>query len=332
MTDNQDKTMTVKIFDNLEVQDFLKTVAGFDQPDGDERIKQIMHRLLSDLYRLIDDFEVTPDEFWSSVNLLNALGHETQFALLSPGLGFDHYLDMRQDAADAAAMRAGGTPRTIEGPLYVAGAPEAEGFARLDDGQDPGGETMWLTGQVRDVAGNPIAGAKVEVWHADSRGNYSFFDPSQSDYNLRRTIHTDSEGRYTALSIIPSGYGVPEGAPTDQILKALGRHGERPAHIHYFISAPGHQHLTTQINLAGDKYTWDDFAFATREELVVEGRRIENAAESEQRGLEGPFTEVVFDVELARTDKPELQARHARPRAREDEQDAGSQLAETAWV
>ncbi|WP_163558458.1 catechol 1,2-dioxygenase [Halomonas sp. NO4] len=324
--------MTVKIFDTPEVQDFLNSVAGFDQTGGNERAKRIMHRLLSDLFKLIDDFDVTPEEYWSTVSLLNALGGQTQFGLLSPGLGFDHFLDMRQDAIDAEAKRVGGTPRTIEGPLYVAGAPVAEGFARMDDGQDPDGETMWLTGQVRDVDGNPVAGARVEIWHADSKGGYSFFDPSQSDYNLRRTIVTDSEGCYTARSIIPSGYGVPEGAPTDQVLKALGRHGERPAHIHYFISAPGHQHLTTQINLAGDPYTFDDFAFATREELVVPAQRIEDADEIARRELDGPFAEVVFDVELARTDAPELQVRHKRPRAKDDEQDQASQLAGTAQV
>lgn len=324
--------MTVKIFDTPEVQDFLTTVAGFNQDGGNERTKQIMHRLLSDLYRLIDDFGVSEEEYWSAVNLLNALGSQTQFGLLSPGLGFDHYLDMRQDAIDAAAKRSGGTPRTIEGPLYVAGAPQAEGFARMDDGQDTDGETMWLTGQVRDVEGNPVAGAKVEIWHANSKGGYSFFDQTQSEYNLRRTILTDSEGRYTARSIIPSGYGVPEGAPTDVVLKALGRHGERPAHIHYFVSAPGHQHLTTQINLAGDPYTFDDFAFATREELVVPARRSEDAAEIASRQLDGPFAEVVFDVELAKTDAPELQVRHKRPRAKEDEQDQASQLAGTARV
>jgi catechol 1,2-dioxygenase len=324
--------MTVKIFDTPDVQDFLKTVAGFDQEGGNERAKQIMHRLLSDLFKLIDDFDVTPEEYWSAVSMLNALGGQTQFGLLSPGLGFDHFLDMRQDAIDAEAKRVGGTPRTIEGPLYVAGAPEAEGFARMDDGQDPDGETMWLTGQVRDVDGTPIAGAKVEIWHANSKGGYSFFDPSQSEYNLRRTIYTDAEGRYTARSIIPSGYGVPEGAPTDVVLKSLGRHGERPAHIHYFISAPGHQHLTTQINLAGDPYTFDDFAFATREELVVPAERIEDQAVIAQRELDGPFSEVVFDIELARTDVAELQTRHARPRAKEDEQDQHSQLAGTAKV
>ncbi|SFH32282.1 catechol 1,2-dioxygenase [Modicisalibacter xianhensis] len=324
--------MTVKIFETSEVQDFLKTVSGFDQAGGNERAKQIMHRLLSDLYRLIDDFDVTPEEYWSAVSLLNSLGGQTQFGLLSPGLGFDHYLDMRQDAIDAEAKRNGGTPRTIEGPLYVAGAPEAEGFARMDDGQDTDGETMWLTGQVRDVNGNPVTGAKVEIWHANSKGGYSFFDKTQSEYNLRRTIYTDAEGRYTARSIIPSGYGVPEGAPTDQVLKSLGRHGERPAHIHYFISAPGYRHLTTQINLAGDPYTFDDFAFATREELVVPANRIEDSAEIAKRELDGPFSEVVFDVALAETDAPELQIRHKRPRAKEDEQDQASQLAGTAEV
>lgn len=308
--------MSVAIFDTPEVQDFLKAVSGFDQSGGSERGKQVIHRLLCDIYRLIDDFDVTPEEFWSAVSLLNELGTEMQAGLLAPGLGFDHYLDMRMDAADEQAGLTGGTPRTIEGPLYVAGAPVAEGEARMDDGKDDG-EVMWLTGQIRDTDGQPIAGALVEIWHADSKGNYSFFDPSQSDYNLRRGIRTDAEGRYCARSIIPSGYGVPAGSPTQQVLDLLGRHGQRPAHIHYFVSAPGHRHLTTQINLAGDAYTFDDFAFATREELVVEGKRIEDVAEAGKRGLEGPFTEVVFDVELAPTGLAQLQQRHVRPRALE---------------
>lgn len=324
--------MTVKIFNTPEVQEFLNTIAGLDQTGGNDRAKHIVHRLVSDLFKLIDDFNVTEEEYWAGVNLLNALGSQTQFGLLSPGLGFDHFLDMRQDAIDAEAKRTGGTPRTIEGPLYVAGAPEAEGFARMDDGQDNDGETMWLTGQVRDVDGTPIAGAKVEIWHANSKGGYSFFDQTQSEYNLRRTIYADSEGRYTARSIIPSGYGVPEGAPTDVVLKSLGRHGERPAHIHYFVSAPGHQHLTTQINLAGDPYTYDDFAFATREELVVPANKINDQDAIAKRELDGPFSEVVFDVELAKTEAPELQVRHARPRAKEDEHDLASQLAGTAKV
>ncbi|GED22339.1 catechol 1,2-dioxygenase [Halomonas halmophila] len=324
--------MTVKIFDTNEVQDFLKAVSGFEQEGGSERAKEIVHCLLSDLYRLIDDYDITPEEFWSSVSLLNALGQGTQFGLLAPGLGFDHFLDMRMDAVDAEAGRSGGTPRTIEGPLYVAGAPELQGSGRMDDGTDTDAEPMWLTGQVRDTDGMPVPGARVEIWHADSKGGYSFFDPSQSEYNLRRTIITDAEGRYAVRSIIPSGYGCPPDSPTQQVLDLLGRHGQRPAHIHYFISAQGYQHLTTQINLAGDPYTYNDFAFATREELVIPGQRVEDAATIGARGFESPFTEVVFDVELSSTDDPELQHRHKRPRANEDEQDLASQQAGNARV
>lgn len=323
--------MSVKIYDTPEVQQFLKTVAGFEKEGGSDRGKKILHRILSDLYRTIDDFDITAEEYWSAINLLNALGRDYQFGLLSPGLGFDHYMDMRMDAADEEAARTGGTARTIEGPLYVAGAPEAEGFARMDDDPDPDGETMWLHGQVTDTSGNPIPGAKVEIWHCDSKGGYSIFDENQTPYNLRRTIYADSEGRYRARSVIPSGYGVPDGSPTDQVLKLLGRHGERPAHIHYFISAPGHQHLTTQINLAGDPYTFDDFAFATREELVVEGKRVDEHPEAKQYGLEGPLTEVVFNVEMTPTEEAELQVRHKRARANEDDSQ-DSQQAGTAQV
>ncbi|MGQ7245350.1 dioxygenase family protein [Salinicola sp. V024] len=127
-------------------------------------------------------------------------------------------------------------------------------------------------------------------------------------------------------------YGCLPDSPTQQVLDLLGRHGQRLAHIHYFISAPGHQHLTTQINLAGDPYTFDDFAFATREELVVEGHRVEDAAAIEARGFEGSFTEVMFDVALSPTDAAELQVRHKRPQAKEDEQNQASQQAGTAKV
>lgn len=57
---------------------------------------------------------------------------------------------------------------------------------------------------------------------------------------------------------------------TEKLLDQLGRHGHRPAHIHFFVPVPGHRKLTTQINIEGDPYLWDDFAFATREGLVPE--------------------------------------------------------------
>lgn len=311
--------MTVKTMQTADVKDLLEKVAGFNQDGGNERVKKIVHRFMHDVFQLIEDFDVTPEEFWQAVYYVGDLGKNGEAALLAPGLGMDKYLDIRMDAEDEQAGLAGGTPRTIEGPLYVAGAPMSEGFARMDDGSDENAETMILTGQVTDENGDPLVNAVVDVWHANTMGNYSYFDQSQSEYNLRRRIRTDENGRYTAQSIIPAGYGCPPEGSTQALLNLLGRHGNRPAHIHFFISKSGFKHLTTQINLAGDEYTYDDFAFATREELVVEANRIDDPVQAEAYGLNKPFTKVEFNIQLVSTDKPELQNRHERKRALEGE-------------
>ncbi|MBL1378833.1 catechol 1,2-dioxygenase [Zobellella iuensis] len=306
--------MSVKTMKTQEVIELLEKVAGFDRSGGHDRVKTIIHRVVHDVFQIIEDLDITPEEFWSAVYYLNELGKNGEAALLAPGLGMDKYLDIRMDAEDEQAGLTGGTPRTIEGPLYVAGAPMSEGFARLDDGTETGAEIMLLKGVVTDENNQPLANAIVDVWHANTKGAYSYFDASQSEYNLRRRIKTDAEGRYVAQSIIPSGYGCPPEGSTQALLTRLGRHGQRPAHIHFFISAPGYKHLTTQINLAGDKYTYDDFAFATRDELVVEARPVAHSAAGERHGVTGPVTEVEFNIRLVSTDRQDRQTMHERQR------------------
>lgn len=289
--------MTKSIARSPEIEGFLDQVSGIGEGAGDDRVKRIVRRVVGDLYRAIEDFEVTPDEFWTAVSFLTRAGRENEFGLLAPGLGFDHFLDMRMDALEEEAGLKGGTPRTIEGPLYVAGAPLVRYEARLDDDPDEG-ETLFMHGRVTDLDGRPVPGAIVEVWHANSRGNYSFFDPTQSPFNLRRSIETDVRGRYRFRSIMPAGYGVPPGGPTERLLDRLGRHGRRPAHIHFLVSAPGYRHLTTQINIAGDPLLHDDFAFATRDDLIPEIVRHDDPEEIRARGLDGPFAEIEFDFVL----------------------------------
>lgn len=292
--------MSVKIFDRPDIQQFLTVLSGLDQKGGHPRVKQIVHRIVSDLFRTIDDLDVTPDEYWTAIAWLNELGASGQAGLISPGLGLDHFLDERLDALDESLGIRNETPRTIEGPLYVAGAPESRGFARLDDGADENGHPLIMHGTVFGADGSPLAGAKVEVWHCDTRGFYSHFDPTgkQAPFNMRRTIIADENGRYKFRSIVPHGYGVPPGSPTEALLSALGRHGQRPAHIHFFISAEGHRKLTTQINIAGDPLINDDFAFATRDGLVPEVIERTDAESIKANGLDGPFAEIVFDIRL----------------------------------
>ena len=118
-----------------------------------------------------------------------------------------------------------------------------------------------------------------------------------------------------ATASAPS-YGCPPDGPTQLLLTALGRHGRRPAHIHFFVEAPGHRKLTTQINIAGDEYLYDDFAFATRDGLIPEVIHHTDAAEIKTRGLNEPFASIRFDFTLNRdaADLPEaaVEREHAK--------------------
>jgi catechol 1,2-dioxygenase len=265
----------------------------------DPRIQQIVLRLTSDLFKAIEDLDMSPTEVWKGIEYFSEAGASQELGLLAAGLGLERFLDVRMDEAEAKLGMSGGTPRTIEGPLYVAGAPKSVGFARLDDGADEDeGEVLFMQGTVYSSNGKPLRGAQVEVWHANLLGNYSFFDKTQIDFNLRRTIVTDSDGRYQFRSVVPVGYGCPPQGTTQRLLDKLGRHGQRPAHIHFFVSAPGHRKLTTQINIDGDAYLWDDFAFASREGLVPAISRISAGEELQRRGVDKPFASIDFDFHL----------------------------------
>lgn len=283
--------------DKQAIDALLRKIESTETASGNPRVQAIVNRIVRDLFVTIDELDIQPHEFWSAASYLTSAGVSGEYGLIAAGLGFEHFLDLRLDESEARLGVTGGTPRTIEGPLYVAGAPESLGSARLDQDPQPG-EVLFMQGQVRDAKGQPVAGAQLEVWHANHLGRYSFFDPSQSPYNLRRTIRTDADGRYRFRTKLPVGYSVPPGGATETLLKAMGRHGTRPAHIHFFVTAADHRKLTTQINIDGDPYLWDDFAFATREGLVPALTRVDDPAALRANEVDAPFYSIEFDFDL----------------------------------
>jgi catechol 1,2-dioxygenase len=312
-------TMTVSISNTADMFEFFQDAAGLKNAAGNPRHKHIVLRILQETARLIEELDISDDEFWAGVEYINRLGKSNEAGLLVAGLGVEHFLDLLNDAREAEAGRTGGTPRTIEGPLYVAGAPLSQGYARMDDGsEDDVAIPMFVEGRILDLQGQPIAGALVDLWQADSKGNYSHFDKSQSAFNLRRRIVTDTQGRYRVRSIVPSGYGCNPEGPTQECLNHLGRHGQRPAHIHFFVSASGYEHLTTQINLSNDKYLWDDFAYATRDGLIGEVQFIDDEASASAHAVPGRFAHMTFDFQLRPAASTQAQQRSKRPRALQD--------------
>src|SRR5690606_542789 len=63
--------MSVKIFESAEVQDFLKLACGLNNEEGNPRTKEIVHRIVSDIFKAIEDLNITSDEYWAGVAYLN---------------------------------------------------------------------------------------------------------------------------------------------------------------------------------------------------------------------------------------------------------------------
>jgi catechol 1,2-dioxygenase len=295
----------------LDQKQLLDLVNRTQVAPGNARVRAITARIVADLFKTIDEMDVSADEFWRATDWLSRLGASGQVGLITAGLGFDRLLDIRADEADSRAGLAAGTPRAIEGPLYVAGAPTAQAEVRVDEG-DPPGEIFVMEGQVRTLDGKPVPHALVDVWHANEQGGYSHFFPGTQPYALRRRIETDASGRYRFRSFLPPGYSIPPNSPTSELFDALGRHGHRPAHVHFLVVAPGLRTLTTQVNIPGDTYLDDDFAFATRDGLIVELERGVSPAEYGSLGITQPFVRARFDFVM----QPAVKAGDDSPAAR----------------
>jgi catechol 1,2-dioxygenase len=279
--------------------------------DGHPRTREITHRIVTDLFRTIEELDVTPDEFWKAMDWLTRLGSSGQIGLITAGLGFDRLLDIRMDEADQKAGRKAGTPRAIEGPLFVAGAPSAKREVRIDEGE-PKGDVFVMEGQVLDTNGRPVANAVLDVWHANEVGGYSHFFPGMKPYELRRSIETDAQGNYRFRTFLPPGYSIPPNSPTSELFASLGRHGHRPAHVHFLVVAPGMRTLTTQVNIPGDTYIDDDFAFATRDGLIVTLETGVSPTGYESLGITKPFTRSSFNFVMQKA----LTADETSPAAR----------------
>jgi len=278
----------------------LERVNSVKIAEGDERVRALVGRITTDLFKTIDEFQVTPDEFWAACDWLTRLGATGQIGLITAGLGFDRLLDIMMDEADEAAGIAAGTPRAIEGPLFVPGAPQSDYEAQLDDdstlrGQ---GKVMVVEGQVTDHEGKPVAHAVIDAWHCNEQGGYSHFFPGMKEHELRRKIVSDANGNYRFRTTIAPGYEIPPVGPTRELFTALGRHGNRPAHIHFHVVKPGHRTLTTQVNIPGDSFIDDDFAFATRDGLILNIEHDVDPAGYASLGITAPCERARFDFHM----------------------------------
>ncbi|HLQ19309.1 MAG TPA: hydroxyquinol 1,2-dioxygenase, partial [Tabrizicola sp.] len=117
------------------------------------------------------------------------------------------------------------------------------------------------------------AEAEVEVWHANAEGRYENQDPdNQPEHNLRGRFTCDAQGRFHFRSIRPAGYALPDDGPVGQLARRIGLSLDRPAHIHFAVTAPGYRRLVTSIFDGSDPAIGRDALFAVKPGLIGDFR------------------------------------------------------------
>jgi protocatechuate 3,4-dioxygenase beta subunit len=173
--------------------------------------------------------------------------------------------------ARGAPVEGCATPATLPGPFYRSDAPALQLGANLCRGGE--GMPMTVTGTVTGPDGEPLAGALVEVWHANSDGRYENQDPdNQPEHNLRGRFTADALGRFHFRSIRPAGYSLPDDGPVGQLARRIGLSLDRPAHIHFAVTAPGYRRLVTSIFDGSDPAIDRDALFAVKPGLIGDFR------------------------------------------------------------
>jgi hydroxyquinol 1,2-dioxygenase len=262
----------------------------------DPRLKTIMASLIRHLHDFVREVELTEAEWFQAIQFLTRVGQmcddrRQEFILLSDTLGVSMLVDAINHRAEGGA-----TESTVLGPFYRPDARELPAGGSISlDGR---GEPAVVSGSVLSTDGTPIAGALLDVWEGNEDGLYEQQDPGQPDMNLRGRFRTDAEGRYAIVAMKPVSYPVPDDGPVGEMLRAIGRHPYRPAHIHFIVSADGHLPLTTHLFAKGDPYLDSDAVFGTKDSLIVDFVGNDSAEAAAAYGVQPPFYTVEYDFVL----------------------------------
>jgi catechol 1,2-dioxygenase len=228
-----------------------------------ERVNVLASRVVKALVDTVMEEKVTYDEYNALKSWLIKVGEDGEWPL---------FLDVWIEHAveEVANADREGSKGTIEGPYYVPSSPVLESPATLPMRNDEPGAPLLFQGRVTDINGESLAGASVEIWHADDLGFYSQSSPGVPEWNLRGTVIADSEGVYQINTVQPAPYQIPTDGACGQLIASAGWHAWRPAHLHLKVSAPGHRLITTQLYFTADEHLSDDIASAVKPELVLE--------------------------------------------------------------
>jgi len=232
----------------------------------DPRLAEIMRSLVRHLHDFAREVQLTEEEWLAAMLWLTKTGQisdekRLEFILGSDVLGLSMLVVQMNQRFDDRA-----TPATVLGPFHIEGSPELEFGGDMSEGVE--GRPLYVHGVVRDLDGEPVTGAVLDVWQADTEGAYE----AQLDVDearLRAKYTTREDGSYCVRTIAPKGYTIPMDGPVGDLISRTDISHFRPAHVHFLVTAPGYRPLITHLFEEGADYLDSDVVFGTKAELVV---------------------------------------------------------------
>lgn len=227
----------------------------------DPRLTYVFERLVSHLHDFARETRINTKEWMGAIHFLTAVGQKCtadrqvrrlcssaymvltqiqEFVLLSDILGLSLLVEAINHPKPPNA-----TEGSILGPFHSHAANNMANGETIS--HDPKGEPCLVLCSLKDSDGNPIEGAKIDIWETDSSGFYDVQYDDRQGPDGRCVMVSDKEGQFWFNAIVPVSYPIPDDGPVGLLLRKLCRHRFRPAHLHFMFEKPGYDLLTTYV-------------------------------------------------------------------------------------
>ncbi len=288
---------------NLTEENTTDVVLKAWSQNPDPRLKEVMEAMIRHLHDFVREVQLTEKEWAAAITYLHRCAdisspERSEFILTSDVLGVSSLVDTINNRRPEGA-----TENSVLGPFYIAEKGDLGEVPEIQPGDDligernKDGEPSYIHGIVRDRAGNPIKGAKIDFWQNAPNGLYDVQEPEKG-YNLRCRIVTGGDGRFAFTTTKPLPYTIPLDGPVGDLMQDAKRNVWRPAHLHIRIEAPGYETLTTELFIDGDSYLDDDAVFGVKDSLVLKWEANDSQADAEKVGIWAPFYDIEHDIVL----------------------------------
>ncbi|KAG8950163.1 hypothetical protein FRC04_008018 [Tulasnella sp. 424] len=264
------------------------------------RLKFVMERLVTHLHQVVAETNLTTEELVTAIQFLTRVGqtcadNRQEFIVLAGVLGVLALVDSINHPGVG-----GSTENTVLGPFFTEDAADIpHGGSIASDKQ--AGTPMFVCGRVLDTSGQPVPNAKIETWETDAEGFYDTQHADRQEPDCRGRLRSQEDGSYAFRGIVPVAYPIQGDGPVGDLLKLLGRHNFRPAHLHIMIEAPGFETLVTALYPRDDKYLKSDAVFGVKTSLIVDLQNVTSDEEARARGFKsGPFKLLKQDFVLVK--------------------------------